>query len=398
MTSDPTPRPGLRLGVNGAFLTTGRGGMGTFVRSLLRGLLTAAPEIEIVLYCPRKTRAVLLREDPWTQGVHFVDTPTVEHPTGQRMVRMATELAWLPVRARRDGVDVLHHTANIGPPFGAVPSVLTVHDLMWRHYPSTHPALSRAMLSVVTPAALRATDRITTVSRFSAQDIEQSYRLAPGAVTVIPLGPGKERTPGDAGAARERHNLGDRSVLLSMGVGFENKNVARLLEAFARVGPARDMVLVHTGGPAVEGARWQALATTLGIADRVRFPGYERDTTDQEVEDLFATATALVHPSLFEGFGLPVVEAMRRGVPVAASDHTALPEVGGDAVLWFDPTDVGAIADAIARVADEPALRDVLIANGLRQAATFSWERTAAEYATIYHELAGHPPAAVTAP
>lgn len=394
--STPAQRPRLRLGVNGAFLTTGRGGMGTFARSLLRGLLTAAPEIEIVLYCPREARTVLLREDPWTQGIHFVDTPTVDHAVGQRVLRMGTELAWLPGRARRDGIDVLHHAANIGPPFGSVPSVLTVHDLMWRHYPSTHPASSRAMLSLVTPAALRAADRVTTVSRHSARDIEQAFRLAPGTVTVIPPGPGKERTPGDAQAARARHRLGDRPVLLSMGVGFENKNIARLLEAFARVGPARDLMLVHTGGPAVEGARWQALAHTLGISDRVRFPGYESDTTDQEVEDLFAAATALVHPSLFEGFGLPLVEAMRRGVPVAAADRTALPEVGGDAVLWFDPTDVGAIADAIARLADEPALRDVLIANGLRQAATFSWEHTAARYASIYHELAGHPAAAPT--
>ena len=113
---------------------------------------------------------------------------------------------------------------------------------------------------------------------------------------------------------------------------------------------------------------------------------------------MWAAAAALVHPSLFEGFGLPVAGAVRRGVPVAAADRTALPGVGGDAVLWFDPTDVGAIADAIARLADEPTLRDVLIANGLRQAATFSWGRTSAADATIYHELAGHPAGTAPAP
>jgi glycosyltransferase involved in cell wall biosynthesis len=173
---------------------------------------------------------------------------------------------------------------------------------------------------------------------------------------------------------RTRLSLGDRPVVLSPSAKRPHKNLARLLHALAAIAPARRPRLVIPGYPTPYEAELRALASTLGIAADVRMPAW---VPAADLEGLYALAAAVVFPSLYEGFGLPVLEAMARGVPVACSNRSSLPEVAGEAALLFDPEDVDAIRAATERLLDDAELRERLRAAGREQAARFSWERTA---------------------
>jgi glycosyltransferase involved in cell wall biosynthesis len=173
---------------------------------------------------------------------------------------------------------------------------------------------------------------------------------------------------------RERLRLSARRVVLSLSAKRPHKNLLALIGALARIPAAERPVLVLAGYPTEHEARLRERAQTLGVDDDVRFPGW---LSDAEVEGLWAIADAFAFPSLYEGFGLPVLEAMARGVPVACSNASSLPEVAGDAALLFDAHDEAAIADALRRLLAEPALAERLRAAGRVRVREFTWERTA---------------------
>ncbi len=173
---------------------------------------------------------------------------------------------------------------------------------------------------------------------------------------------------------RARFELGEHRVLLSLSAKRAHKNLLALIGALARIAPERRPLLVLPGYPTAHETELRERTHTLGIEDDVRFPAW---VSAEELEGLWGLAEAFVFPSLYEGFGLPVLEAMARGVPVACSDASSLPEVAGDAALLFDPRDESAIARALSRLLDDPELRDRLRARGLARVAEFTWERTA---------------------
>ncbi len=373
-----------RVGLNALFLTPARSGMGGWALELPGALRKAAPDLDVTLYATREAIAHLRDTQPWADDVRLVEAPG---PDGyRRPVRVASEMTWLPIRARRDGIQVLHSLANLGPLVVGIPHVLSVHDLLFWHVPETHPGLARPLLKAITPLAARRATAVGTPSRYTAEDLVATIGLPADKVQVIHNGPGMPVRQGDAARVRQELELANAPVVLSLGVGFAHKNVERLLEAFAQVGPQRGAILVHVGPPVFEGAGWEQHAARLGIADHVRWPSADGFVSDERVEDLYAAATLLVHPSLHEGFGLPPLEAMARGIPVACSSAASLPEVAGDAAEYFPPRDTAAIAAAIAHLLDDPARRAELIALGTEQAARFSWERNAAEYAALYRE------------
>jgi glycosyltransferase involved in cell wall biosynthesis len=164
-------------------------------------------------------------------------------------------------------------------------------------------------------------------------------------------------------------------VVLSVSAKRPHKNLPRLLRAIAAIPAERRPALVIPGYPTPHEAELRALAGELGIGGQVAFPAW---VSAEDLEGLYALAACFVFPSLYEGFGLPVLEAMRRGVPVATSDRSSLPEVAGDAALYFDPTDVDAIRGAVERLLGEPRTAERLVAAGRERAAAFTWERTAA--------------------
>jgi glycosyltransferase involved in cell wall biosynthesis len=213
-------------------------------------------------------------------------------------------------------------------------------------------------------------------SQSTRADVTRYLHVPERKLDVVPLGVGTTPAgePEPADVLRERHALGARPVALSVSAKRPHKNLMRLLEALAAIPAARRPVLVVPGYPTPYEQQLRERARALGVDGDVRFLDW---MSGPELEGLYALADVFVFPSLYEGFGLPVLEAMRRGVPVACSDRSSLPEVAGDAALLFHPGDTGAITAAIERVLGDPAQAQRLRAAGRAQAARFTWAATA---------------------
>jgi glycosyltransferase involved in cell wall biosynthesis len=230
--------------------------------------------------------------------------------------------------------------------------------------------------------------RVIAVSQSTSDDLVRHLRVPTERIDVVPNGVG---TP-PAGIAlsedelRGRLGLGARPIVLCTSAKRPHKNLLRLLDALARIPAERRPLTVLTGYPTQHEQELQARAAELGITGDVRILGW---VPQDDLEGLYAAATALVFPSLYEGFGLPVLEAMARGLPVASSDRSSLPEVAGDAALLFDPEDVGAMTAAIERLLGDPAERERLSRLGREQAARFTWEACARATVATYERALG---------
>ncbi len=366
------------IGLNLLFLEPGAtGGMEVYARSLVPALVAAWPQARWVAFGPLE----LAGQAPLAPGVGRVTLPV---RAASRVARVAAEQALLPGAAARHGVDLLHSLATTMPALTpGVRTVTTVHDLIHARFPETHGGLLAAGMGVLARIAAHRADRIVADSAATRDDLVELLGTSPGRVDVVPLGPGAETgaAPTPQAELRARLGLGGAPVVLSVSAKRPHKNLARLVVAVGRSAADPAPVLVVPGYANPHEAELRALAGRLGAAARVRFTGW---TSDADLEGLYALAAVMAFPSLHEGFGLPVLEAMRRGVPVACSGTSSLPEVAGDAALLFDPRDVEAIRAAVDRLLADPALRDELAARGRRRAAEFSWARTAAGTIAAY--------------
>jgi glycosyltransferase involved in cell wall biosynthesis len=255
-----------------------------------------------------------------------------------------------------------------------------MHDLIFlRHTDTTTNVLARG-LALLVPAVARSATRLIADSAATAADLDELLGVPAAKVDVVPLGPGAPPAvaPMDEAQLRAELGLGDRPLVLSVSARRPHKNLARLIEAMARLPHA---ALVLPGYPGVYDDELREIARRHGVDDRVHQCGW---VDEAQLEGLYAAATCLAFPSLAEGFGLPVLEAMARDLPVACSGVSALPEVAGDAALLFDPLSVDAIAGAVGHLLDDPALRARLVQRGRDRAARFSWERTASETVASY--------------
>jgi glycosyltransferase involved in cell wall biosynthesis len=278
----------------------------------------------------------------------------------------------LPAAVRKSAPDLLHNVFNTAPAVRAVPQVTTIHDVIFKRFPETHGLLAKGV-EVLVPLAARRSARVLTDSEASKSDIVRFLDVPPDRVDVAPLGPGiPEDAKGPPPAeVRGELGLGDAPLVLSVLAKRPHKNGARLIEAFGKVPRG---VLVVPGYSTSYEDELRALVEENGLADRVRLLGWVDDAL---LDGLYRAADCFVFPSLAEGFGLPVLEAMLRGAPVACSNSTSLPEVAGDAALLFDPLDVDAIAVSIRRILEDRELAERLRAAGLERATRFSWEQTA---------------------
>jgi alpha-1,3-rhamnosyl/mannosyltransferase len=292
--------------------------------------------------------------------------------------------------------DVFHATNNIFPyRVRAARRVLTIHDLTLLLFPEWHPAERLArMVPALEPAVTRAS-HIITPSRSTRDDVLKLLPVDPERVSVIPEGVAPIFTPRPAAEVAARlAPLGLRAggYLLFMGTIEPRKNLLRLLRAI-ELTPATIGPLVLAGGHGWNNAAIRATADRLARGGRVRSLGY---VPDELRPILLSGARAFVYPSLYEGFGLPPLEAMACGTPVLTSNVSSLPEVVGDAALFVSPDDVDGLAAALARLWDDETLRADLRARGLAQARRFSWERTARSTLDVYRAvLAECPPAAI---
>ena len=361
----------MHVGLNLVFLVPGeQGGMEVYARELLRALPAARPDLRITAFVNREARAA---GGEWDEFADVVEVPVFAR---NRVQWVRGEQQLLPGLARRAGIDVLHSLASTAPVRGRFRRVVTIHDLLYRVVPEAHFGVLGLGMRVLVPLAAHRSHRVIAISQSTAADIRRYLRVPASRLDVIPEGVGATPAgePEPAAFLRERHGLGTRRVILSVSAKRPHKNLMRLLEALAAIPAQRRPALVVPGYPTPYEQRLRERACALRIDGDVRFLDW---VSGPELEGLYALADAFVFPSLYEGFGLPVLEAMRRGVPVACSDRSSLPEIAGDAALLFDPDDTRAITAAIERVLGDPAEAQRLGDAGRKQAARFTWAATA---------------------
>jgi glycosyltransferase involved in cell wall biosynthesis len=359
----PVPR---HVGFNALFLDpSSSGGVDTYLRGLVPALVREFPQLEPTIFTTRRG-ARALRDDGWSDFARIVRFPFDE---GQRERRLLAEQLGIVGGALRRRVDVLHSLASTGPAWPVVPSVVTVHDVTFFRMQTFGRLTTAAMRAVVTGAA-RSADALIAVSAAARDEIAEQLRIPPDRFLVVPHGAG--RLPAAEATApalmRERLGLDGRRLALCVAAVRPHKNQGLLVEALPQLPDDVAVVLVGTHEAGAGALRPRAEA--LGVGDRLHMPGY---LPDPDVESLWRMADCAVFPTRAEGFGLPVLEAMGRGVPVACSDIPVLHEVGADAAHYFPPDDAAAAAAAIVRaMADGGAA-----ARGRARAGTFSWEAAA---------------------
>jgi glycosyltransferase involved in cell wall biosynthesis len=361
----------LRIGLNAVFLQPRMGGLETLVRRLVPALVQLRPEARISVFANADGARSL--RDEWGRDVEVVTHPLL----GVRHLRAISELTLLGALADRRGLDLLHSVAMIGPLRLKAAHVVTVGDLIWWHDPDSTGRPTAVLWRTIVPQVVRRATRLQTFSEATANDLVDQLGVPRRRIDVVAPGYGTEPTaePTPEAALRERLGLGQGRVVLTVSAKRTHKNLLRLVRAFAAVRErAADAVLVMPGNPTAHERELVLEAAALGVADAVRFPPYV-DAAD--LEGLYKLASCFVFPSLREGFGLPILEAMRRGVPVATARASSLPEVGGDAVRLFDPEDERELATAIVELLEDKELAMRLVAAGRKRAAEFTWEATA---------------------
>jgi glycosyltransferase involved in cell wall biosynthesis len=354
-------------------------GIGTYVRNLLRHLSRIDSKTEYVLFCRAKDCGIVEE-----LGENFRAVPEPARPYS------VSEQLRIPMDLRREGIDLFHAPHYVLPPLTPCKSVVTIHDCIHLRFPQYLPnrlayAYARSSLWFATHRS----NRVLTVSEASKRDILRYFRVPEGKIDVI-YNAIDERF-GEPPAADEIERVRDRYQLnapyiLYAGNIKPHKNLERLIEAFhtLRHGDLEHVKLLIIGDEISKYATLRRAVHKYKLHKHVRFFGFVPDKT---LAVLYRLARAFVFPSLYEGFGLPPLEAMASGTPVITSNLSSLPEVVGDAALLIDPYDADAIADAMRRVLLDSDLREDLRQRGLKRVAEFSWDRSIRRVREIYEEV-----------
>jgi glycosyltransferase involved in cell wall biosynthesis len=296
----------------------------------------------------------------------------------------------LPVEVFTGRIQVYHATDFTLPPtLPGTRTLLTVHDLSFVRAPEATTPVLKAYLDQVVPRSVRRASFVVADSQATRDDLVEFYGTPPEKITVLYGGVEPAFMPVKDEAARkgvrQRYNIPETPYILSIGTVQPRKNYARLIEAVAELGPEhKDVHLVIAGGRGwLENPIYQAVKDFY-LSDRVHFIGFARD---EDLPALYSDAVCLAYPSLYEGFGFPVLEAMACGTPAVTSGVSSMPEVAGDAALLIDPYDVDALVDALRRLLTDEPLRSTLITRGFAQAARFTWDRSAHQLRDIYRNL-----------
>jgi glycosyltransferase involved in cell wall biosynthesis len=356
----------------------GRAGLGRYAESLARALVAKDQRRFALFY----NRGGALRPLPGLEGIPARSLPAAYKPW--RMAVWLGQLAGLGFDRLLPSAELYHATEHLLMPLRRVPAVLTVHDLIFRLFPQHHKRLNYWYLNAAMPLYCRRASAIIAVSQSTKRDLIQFYGLDPAKITVVHEAAAphfRPASPAQVAQARAHYGLPE-SYLLHVGTIEPRKNLSRLLEAVGRLRLAgEDVRLVVVGGKGWLYEGFFRRLEELRLGQAVQLPGY---VPDADLPAVYSGARLVVVPSLYEGFGLPVLEAMACGAPVVCSHASSLPEVGGGAVRYFDPDDVSAIADAILAVWRDAELRETLRRYGLARAAQFSWARAADETLAVY--------------
>jgi glycosyltransferase involved in cell wall biosynthesis len=372
-STQPAPARAAHVGLNLIFLVPGEtGGMEVAARELIPALIEAAPEVRFTAFVNREAAAA--KDGPWGE---LLPALTVPVNARNRIEWVRGEQLLLPRMAMREGVDLVHSLASTAPAWGRFQRVVTVHDLIYARFPEAHKGIRDLGMRVLVPLAVRRSQRVIVDSHSTERDLVELLGTPTERIDVVPLGLGTVRRYSDPlpePELRRRLGLGDRRVVLSLSAKRPHKNLLALIGALARIPSERRPLLVLPGYATDHETQLRERARAIGVHGDVLLLGW---LPGEELEGLWQVADVFVYPSLYEGFGLPVLEAMARGVPVACSNASSLPEVAGDAALMFDPHDEPAIAVALERLLADRSESERLRARGLERARQFTWERTA---------------------
>jgi glycosyltransferase involved in cell wall biosynthesis len=355
-----------------------RAGLGRYAESLARALIPLLDERLAFFYNA---------EEGVEPGDGLERLPARTVSLGYKPWRMAVwlgQVSHVPFNRLLPGAELYHATEHLLMHLRSVPTVLTVHDLIFRRYPAHHKPLNRWYLNLTMPLYCRRATRIIAVSEQTKRDLVEAYGIAPEKIRVIyeAAAPGfQPQAAEDVTRAKQRYGLPER-YLLSVGTIEPRKNLGRVLRAFERLrceGMVDAFVIVGKRGWLYDDFFAQLEQSPAKQA--VIFPGW---VEDDDLPAIYAGASAVAFPSEFEGFGLPALEAMACGAPVVCSNTSSLPEIAGDAALLVTPTDTDEVTDALRRVVREPGLAEEMRRCGYAQAAKFSWERAARETLAVY--------------
>ena len=361
------------------------GGIGRYVRELVTALARLDQTTEYRLFVAGARRDDL----PPTPGNNFHWHPARFSPIWFARVWHRARVP-LSVEAFTGRVDLFHATDFVLPPtLPGTKTLLTVHDLSFVRVPETASPSLKAYLDKVVPRSIASADHVLADSQATKDDLIALYGVAEGKVTVLLSGVDarfrRVNDPGMLRALREKYRLGERPYIFSVGTVQPRKNYARLIRALAALrAEGRDIGLVIAGGRGwLDDPIYSAIRGN-GLAQYVQLIGFAHD---EDLPGLYSGAAAFAFPSLYEGFGLPILESMACGTPVGTANVSSLPEVAGNDALMIDPTDVDALTDALRRVLDDETLRRRLIAGGLERAREFTWDRAAQNLKNIYSLL-----------
>jgi len=381
---------GRSIGINAHLLsfTPGyrRAGVSQYTEQIVHHLMATVPETG-------DTLAIFAGPDAPPPGYIADDVRWIASflPTGNAPGRIVWEQAVAPFAATRAHLDVLFCPVNVVPMATPIPTVVTVHDLAFIAHPDAFHAAKRRYLTLMTRLSVHRARHVIAVSTHTRDDLVRHFHVRAERITVIPNAADARFRPADDAHAITRfkaeNNLPDRFVLF-VGTLEPRKNLRRLIEAFASLDADHaETKLVIVGASGWLTSDLAPLVWERGLSDRIDFTGY---VSDDDLPRWYQAATVFCYPSLYEGFGLPVLEAMACGTPVVTSRTSSLPELVGDAAVLVDPTDVTALADALKTVFTDEARRQSMSRAGLARARAFSWERTAAATLDVIRNAARH--------
>jgi len=363
----------MKVGVDAHMVGSHETGNETYVKGLVEGFKASGDGLEVIAYHVGS---------PWTApgpGVRFERLLT-----GNPYVRLGVEL---PARSLAERLDILHMTYGT-PVWSAAPLVVTIHDICYATNPEWFSQHDLRVLRAMVPRSIKQAAHVITDSEDARRQIIDHYAVPESKISAILIGPGAGAQPiTTEEAGEELRGLGldpDRPYVLSVGNIQPRKNLVRLVEAFN--------VLVHGRGHdldlAIVGPRHyraeDIVAAAAPVANRVHFTGY---VTDRQLAACYRHSSVYVFPSLYEGFGLPAIEAMAQGTPIACSNAGSLPEVCGEAAIYFDPLSVESIVDAVDRILVDSEVRKRLIAAAAARVGLFDWKQTARETLAVYRTV-----------
>jgi len=375
----------LRIGIDYTAAVQQSAGIGRYTRHLVRALAAIDRENEYVLFAAvGRGRPV---DEDWPSNFRVRSVPLSDRTMAILWHRLR---APLPVEAFIGKVDLFYSPDFVLPPTRAR-AILTVHDLSFIRVPECADPNLRAYLNRAVPRSVHRADLVLADSQNTKRDLVELLGVDPQRIEVVYPGVGKRFRPIEDRAllegVRRRYDLPARFIL-GLGTLEPRKNFPRLIEAFASLRGERSaslhLVIAGRKGWLYKGIF--AAVERLGLGERVAFPGF---IADEDLPALYNLAELFVFPSLYEGFGLPPLEAMACGVPVVASNASSLPEVVGEAALTVDPLDVEGLAEAMRRLLDDDTLRARMIERGLERARTFTWQGAARKLLSTFKRSVG---------